>query len=79
MKIRCRSHDGNQIGQVAQLVEQRTENPRVGCSIHPLATISSTTYVVDSLTSSVVRGYRNLRDLTLTAWTQIDKQEAQSC
>ncbi len=27
-------------GQVAQLVEQRTENPRVGCSIHPLATIS---------------------------------------
>ena len=29
-------------GQVAQLVEQRTENPRVGGSIPPLATISST-------------------------------------
>jgi hypothetical protein len=27
-------------GQVAQLVEQRTENPRVGGSIPPLATIS---------------------------------------
>jgi hypothetical protein len=26
-------------GQVAQLVEQRTENPRVGGSIPPLATI----------------------------------------
>jgi hypothetical protein len=26
------------IGQVAQLVEQRTENPRVGGSIPPLAT-----------------------------------------
>ena len=26
------------IGQVAQLVEQRTENPRVGSSILPLAT-----------------------------------------
>ena len=29
------------IGQVAQLVEQRTENPRVGGSIPSLATISS--------------------------------------
>ena len=28
----------NDIGQVAQLVEQRTENPRVGSSILPLAT-----------------------------------------
>jgi hypothetical protein len=28
-------------GQVAQLVEQRTENPRVGGSIPPLATIIS--------------------------------------
>ena len=28
-------------GQVAQLVEQRTENPRVGGSIPPLATTSS--------------------------------------
>ena len=28
-------------GQVAQLVEQRTENPRVGGSIPPLATILS--------------------------------------
>ena len=28
-------------GQVAQLVEQRTENPRVGGSIPPLATINS--------------------------------------
>ena len=27
-------------GQVAQLVEQRTENPRVGGSIPPLATTS---------------------------------------
>ena len=30
-------------GQVAQLVEQRTENPRVGGSIPPLATIKSRT------------------------------------
>ena len=30
------------VGQVAQLVEQRTENPRVGSSILPLATISTT-------------------------------------
>src|SRR6478735_7531838 len=28
-------------GQVAQLVEQRTENPRVGSSILPLATIEA--------------------------------------
>ena len=28
-------------GQVAQLVEQRTENPRVGGSIPPLATTNS--------------------------------------
>jgi hypothetical protein len=28
-------------GQVAQLVEQRTENPRVGGSIPPLATMKS--------------------------------------
>ena len=33
-------------GQVAQLVEQRTENPRVGSSILPLATIFSKTYVL---------------------------------
>jgi hypothetical protein len=32
-------------GQVAQLVEQRIENPRVGGSIPPLATIISKTYV----------------------------------
>src|SRR5947208_11998858 len=31
-------------GQVAQLVEQRTENPCVGGSIPPLATTTSTTY-----------------------------------
>src|ERR1700756_3976640 len=31
-------------GQVAQLVEQRTENPRVGSSILPLATYTATTY-----------------------------------
>src|SRR5690606_27011358 len=31
-------------GQVAQLVEQRTENPRVGGSIPPLATIKSRDY-----------------------------------
>ena len=31
-------------GQVAQSVEQRTENPRVGCSIHPLATIPLNNY-----------------------------------
>src|SRR2546427_10712261 len=30
-------------GQVAQLVEQRTENPRVGGSIPPLATIQAST------------------------------------
>ena len=31
-------------GQVAQLVEQRTENPRVGGSIPPLATINFSGY-----------------------------------
>src|SRR5256884_8207651 len=31
------------VGQVAQLVEQRTENPRVGSSILPLATCTATT------------------------------------
>src|SRR5439155_24743323 len=31
-------------GQVAQLVEQRTENPRVGSSILPLATHTATTW-----------------------------------
>ncbi|SVA53031.1 uncharacterized protein METZ01_LOCUS105885 [marine metagenome] len=29
---------GHPCGQIAQLVEQRTENPRVGGSIPPLAT-----------------------------------------
>ena len=33
-------------GQVAQSVEQRTENPRVGCSIHPLATFQSISYAM---------------------------------
>jgi hypothetical protein len=38
--IHCRSgHRPRQHGQVAQLVEQRIENPRVGGSIPPLATI----------------------------------------
>ena len=32
------------IAQVAQLVEQRTENPRVGGSIPPLGTISLKSY-----------------------------------
>ena len=31
-------------GQIAQLVEQRTENPRVGGSIPSLATIKKSTY-----------------------------------
>ena len=31
-------------GQIAQLVEQRTENPRVGGSIPPLATINPLIY-----------------------------------
>ena len=41
-------------GQVAQLVEQRTENPRVGGSIPPLATNFSSTCVVFLESSSVV-------------------------
>ena len=32
-----------QVGQVAQLVEQRIENPRVGSSILPLATTKNKT------------------------------------
>ncbi len=38
-------------GQVAQLVEQRTENPRVGGSIPSLATISwhNSFYAADSV------------------------------
>lgn len=40
------SQRAEQIGQVAQLVEQRTENPRVGSSILPLATtIQRPTYI----------------------------------
>src|SRR2546425_9423928 len=34
-------------GQVAQLVEQRTENPRVGSSILPLATSNTSTRAPD--------------------------------
>jgi hypothetical protein len=36
-----RSHPAFHGAQVAQLVEQRTENPRVGGSIPPLGTITS--------------------------------------
>jgi hypothetical protein len=35
--------------QVAQLVEQRTENPRVGGSIPPLGTIAFYHYLNDRL------------------------------
>ncbi len=35
---RVSKNDNTKLGQVAQLVEQRTENPRVGGSIPPLAT-----------------------------------------
>src|SRR5580658_1401520 len=37
----CLIRGSSEYGQVAQLVEQRTENPRVGGSIPSLATISS--------------------------------------
>jgi hypothetical protein len=40
--VSCRwpvDQQATSLGQVAQLVEQRTENPRVGSSILPLATI----------------------------------------
>ena len=37
------------IAQVAQLVEQRTENPRVGGSIPPLGTIFSCSCIVKLL------------------------------
>jgi hypothetical protein len=37
--IRCKRYNSH-YGQVAQLVEQRIENPRVGGSIPPLATTS---------------------------------------
>jgi hypothetical protein len=37
----CSKYQASLSGQVAQLVEQRTENPRVGGSIPSLATISS--------------------------------------
>ena len=35
---------GHPCGQIAQLVEQRTENPRVGGSIPPLATTCKLSY-----------------------------------
>src|SRR6266568_1817479 len=41
-------------GQVAQLVEQRTENPRVGSSILPLATLFATTWRSARLRQSCV-------------------------
>ena len=37
----ARPHAASEYGQVAQLVEQRIENPRVGGSIPPLATIQN--------------------------------------
>jgi hypothetical protein len=37
--LRAPVFQGSPHGQVAQLVEQRTENPRVGSSILPLATM----------------------------------------
>ena len=39
VQLQCAAPRSNSVGQVAQLVEQRTENPRVGGSIPPLATI----------------------------------------
>ena len=38
MKVRLIAHASNHGGQVAQSVEQRTENPCVECSIHSLPT-----------------------------------------
>src|SRR5437899_2562138 len=43
----------NQDGQVAQLVEQRTENPCVGGSIPPLATTQSRPYALLIIMSRV--------------------------
>ena len=48
-------------GQVAQLVEQRTENPRVGSSILPLATIFSTTCIASEILAKALAGV--LREL----------------
>ena len=42
--------DCHQIAQVAQLVEQRTENPRVGGSNPPLGTISKEPRSVETVT-----------------------------
>ena len=43
-------------GRVAQLVEQRTENPRVGSSILPPATITSTfIFLVSSIASDLIQ------------------------
>jgi hypothetical protein len=38
--LACLIRGSSKYGQVAQLVEQRTENPRVGGSIPSLATIT---------------------------------------
>ena len=46
---------GDHDGQVAQLVEQRIENPRVGGSIPPLATI-------------IPKSYQILSDLVTERW-----------
>ena len=58
-------------GQVAQLVEQRTENPRVDGSIPPLATIirrpTSVGWVFSFLDSSMPRGVAR-RSVCATSW-----------
>jgi hypothetical protein len=46
----------NKRGQVAQLVEQRTENPRVGGSIPSLATIQTITDNFSTLAGHRSRG-----------------------
>jgi hypothetical protein len=45
MKVRLTANATNHGGQVAQSVEQRTENPCVECSIHSLPTTRIRTVV----------------------------------
>ena len=49
------------VAQIAQSVEQGTENPRVGGSIPPLGTITATVYFFAQIAQSVEQGTENPR------------------
>ena len=48
------------------MVEQRTENPRVGCSIHPLATIYKKQKIHGGLPDRTREHFTRLKRMTMT-------------